>query len=102
MGTVDAKAIIDRQPSTCNVSVVGTYKETVYPSFPKDRTNVNFINGRLTEPYFQNAPGYLVSNTSEPLAKRVNTVDISQLGQVVHTTPTGVVGVGAITTDIGA
>lgn len=102
MGTVDAKAIIDRQPSTCNVSVVGTYKETVYPCFPKDRTSVNFINGRLTEPYFENPPGYLVSNSTEPLPSRVNTVDISQLGQVVHVTPTGIVGVGAITTDVGA
>lgn len=99
---VDAKAIIDRQPSTCNVSVVGTYKETVYPCYPQDRTSVNFINGRLTEPYFTNPPGLLVPKTDTPLQSRVNTVDISQLGQVVHTTADGIVGVGAITTEIGA
>ena len=101
-GVVDMKTIIDRQPSTCNVSVVGTYKETIYPTFPKDRTSVNFINGRLTEPYFETPPGYLVPSPNTPLAPRVNTVDISQLGQVVHTTPTGVIGVGAINTDVGA
>lgn len=102
-GLVDAKTIIDRQPSTCNVSVVGTYKEIIYPSFPKDRTSVNFINGRLTEPYFETPPGVFVPNTTnKALDNRVNTVDISQLGQVVHTTPTGIIGVGAITTDIGA
>jgi len=105
---VDAKAIIDRQPSTCNVSVVGTYKETIYPTYPQDRTDVNFINGRLTEPYFTNPPGLLVpitdssGNPVKALKSRVNTVDISQLGQVVHTSPDGIVGVGAITTEIGA
>ena len=99
---VDSKAIIDRQPSTCNVSVVGTYKETVYPTYPQDRTSVNFINGRLTEPYFTNPPGLLVPLTDKALQSRVNTVDISQLGQVVHTTADGIVGVGAITTEIGA
>jgi hypothetical protein len=54
---VDAKAIIDRQPTTVNVSVCGTYTETVQPCFPKDTSSVNFINGRLTEPYFTEAPG---------------------------------------------
>ena len=99
---VDAKAIIDRQPSTCNVSVVGTYKETVYPCYPQDRTSVNFINGRLTEPYFTNPPGLLVPSTNTALQSRVNTVDIAQLGQVVHVSADGIVGVGAITTEIGA
>jgi len=99
---VDSKAIIDRQPSTCNVSVVGTYKETIYPTYPQDRTDVNFINGRLTEPYFTNPPGLFVKNATSALPSRVNTVDISQLGQVVHTTNDGIVGVGAITTEIGA
>lgn len=102
IGSVDVKTIIDRQPSTCNVSVVGTYKETIYPSFPKDVSSVNFINGRLTEPYFETSPGNLVPNPHVPLAPRVNTVDISQLGQVVHVTDTGVIGVGAINTDVGA
>ena len=102
LGQVDMKTIIDRQPSTCNVSVVGTYKETIYPTFPKDRSSVNFINGRLTEPYFETSPGLLVPNPNEALASRVNTVDISQLGQVVHTTTTGVIGVGALNTDVGA
>jgi len=101
-GVVDTKTIIDRQPSTCNVSVVGTYKETIYPCFPKDRTTVNFINGRLTEPYFETPPGVFEPNVITPLAARVNTVDISQLGQVVHTTQTGVIGVGAINTEVGA
>lgn len=102
IGSVDMKTIIDRQPSTCNVSVVGTYKETIYPSFPKDVSSVNFINGRLTEPYFETSPGNLVPNPHVPLAPRVNTVDISQLGQVVHVTDTGVIGVGALNTDVGA
>jgi len=101
-GEVNTKTIIDRQPSTCNVSVVGTYKETVYPSFPKDRSTVNFINGRLTEPYFETNPGYLKTNNTVGLPKRVNTVDISQLGQVVHVTTDGIVGVGAINTSHGA
>lgn len=101
-GAVDTKTIIDRQPSTCNVSVVGTYKETVYPCFPKDRTSVNFINGRLTEPYFTTPPGLLPDNANTALPKKVTTVDISQLGQVVHTTKDGIVGVGAINTTKGA
>ena len=101
-GAVDVKTIIDRQPSTCNVSVVGTYKETIYPSYPKDRSSVNFINGRLTEPYFEEPPGFFVENVNVPLKSRVNTVDISQLGQVVHVTDSGVVGVGAINTEVGA
>lgn len=99
---IDAKAIIDRQPSTCNVSVVGTYKETIYPSYPVDRSSVNFINGRLTEPYFTSEPGkYLPSDyVSRPEA--VNTVDIANLGQVVQVADNGIIGVGAINTDIGA
>lgn len=101
-GAVDTKTIIDRQPSTCNVSVVGTYKEIVYPCYPKDRSSVNFINGRLTEPYFEDPPGVFEENANVPLKSRVNTVDISQLGQVVHVTDTGVVGVGAINTTKGA
>jgi len=99
---VDVKTIIDRQPSTCNVSVVGTYKETIYPTYPKDCSSVNFINGRLTEPYFLEAPGILLPSDHTPLAPRVNTVDIAQLGQVVHTTDTGVIGVGALNTEVGA
>jgi hypothetical protein len=101
-GAVDTKTIIDRQPSTCNVSVVGTYKEIIYPCYPKDRSSVNFINGRLTEPYFEDPPGLFEENANVPLKSRVNTVDISQLGQVVHVTDTGVVGVGAINTEKGA
>jgi hypothetical protein len=101
---VDAKAIIDRQPTTVNVSVCGTYTETIKPVFPKDTSSVNFINGRLTEPYFLDPPGKMpsIENAHKVNPSRVNTVDISQLGQVVHTTDTGVVGVGAITTEIGA
>jgi len=101
---VDAKAIIDRQPSTCNVSVLGTYTETIQPTFPKDVSSVNFINGRLTEPYFTEQPGKIaaVENPHKVNPNRINTVDIAQMGQIVHTTDTGVVGVGAITTEIGA
>lgn len=101
-GVVDAKTIIDRQPTTCNVSVVGTYKEIVYPTFPKDRTTVNFINGRLTEPYFETSPGVFEPNANTPLNNRVNTVDIAQLGQVVQVAENGVIGVGAINTEVGA
>jgi len=98
----DAKAIVDRQPSTCNVSVVGTYTETIQPVFPKDVSNVNFINGRLTAPYFASAPTSYHHSGHHVAPDRVNTVDIAQLGQVVHTTSDGIVGVGAITTDVGA
>ena len=101
---VDSKAIIDRQPSTCNVSVLGTYTETIQPTFPKDVSSVNFINGRLTEPYFTEQPGKIsaVENPHKVNPNRINTVDIAQMGQIVHTSDTGVVGVGAITTEIGA
>lgn len=101
---VDAKAIIDRQPTTVNVSVCGTYTETVQPCFPKDTSSVNFINGRLTEPYFTEAPGKMssIENANKVNPSRVNTVDIAQMGQIVHTSDTGIVGVGAITTEIGA
>jgi hypothetical protein len=98
----DAKSIVDRQPSTCNVSVVGTYTETIQPAFPKDVSSVNFINGRLTAPYFASAPTSYTPSVNDIAPDRVNTVDIAQLGQVVHTTSNGIVGVGAITTDVGA
>ena len=99
---VDSKAIIDRQPTTCNVSVVGTYKETIYPCFPEDRTSVNFINGRLTEPYFTSEPGHYLPADYVNRPEAVNTVDIATQGQIVRTSATGITGVGAITTDIGA
>lgn len=98
----DAKSIVDRQSSTCNVSVVGTYTETIQPAFPKDVSDVNFINGRLTAPYFASAPTSYTPTEVKIAPDRVNTVDIAQLGQVVHTTSNGIVGVGAITTDVGA
>ncbi len=99
---IDAKAIIDRQPSTCNVSVVGTYKETIYPCFPQDRSSVNFINGRLTEPYFTSEPGQFIPSEYVMRPEAVNTVDIANLGQVVQVAQNGIIGVGALTTDIGA
>ncbi len=99
---VDAKAIIDRQPSTCNVSVVGTYKETIYPCYPEDRSSVNFINGRLTEPYFTDEPGKYLPSDYVMRPEAVNTVDIANLGQVVQVAQNGIIGVGALTTDIGA
>ena len=99
---VDQKAIIDRLASTVNLSVVGTYTETVKPVYPVDLTEHNFINGRLTEPYFAEAPGKFNSSVNHIPADRVNTVDIAQLSQVVVPASDGVVGVGAITTDIGA
>jgi len=100
--SVDLKAIIDRQPSTCNVSVVGTYKETIYPCYPEDRSSVNFINGRLTEPYFDTEPGQFVPSQHVKQPEAVNTVDIANLGQVVQVAENGIIGVGALTTDIGA
>jgi len=100
--SVDLKAIIDRQPSTCNVSVVGTYKETIYPVYPVDRSSVNFINGRLTEPYFLTGPGQYVPSQYVKQPEAVNTVDIANLGQVVQVAENGIIGVGALTTDIGA
>lgn len=99
---IDSKAIIDRQPSTCNVSVVGTYKETIYPAFPEDRSSVNFINGRLTEPYFTDEPGKYLPSDYVMRPEAVNTVDIANLGQVVQVAQNGIIGVGALTTDIGA
>jgi hypothetical protein len=99
---VDFKAIIDRQPSTCNVSVVGTYKETVYPCYPQDRSSVNFINGRLTEPYFTSEPGKHIPSDYVMRPEAVNTVDIANLGQVVQVADNGIIGVGALNTDIGA
>jgi hypothetical protein len=99
---IDAKAIIDRQPSTCNVSVVGTYKETIYPCYPEDRSSLNFINGRLTEPYFSSEPGQYIPSDYVLRPEAVNTVDIANLGQVVQVAQNGIIGVGALTTDIGA
>jgi len=99
---IDAKAIIDRQPTTCNVSVVGTYKETIYPTYPEDRSSVNFINGRLTEPYFTSEPGQYIPSDYVMRPQAVNTVDIANLGQVVQVADNGIIGVGALTTDIGA
>ena len=99
---IDSKAIIDRQPSTCNVSVVGTYKETIYPCYPEDRSSVNFINGRLTEPYFTSEPGKYIPSDYVMRPEAVNTVDIANLGQVVQVAQNGIIGVGALTTDIGA
>jgi hypothetical protein len=100
---VDTRAIIDRQPTTCNVAVVGTYTETIYPTFPKDRTSLNFINGRLTEPYFSDAPTRYVPNTDNiAQPERVNIVDIATLGQTVQVATDGTIGVGAITTNKGA
>ena len=99
---IDAKAIIDRQPSTCNVSVVGTYKETIYPCYPQDKSSVNFINGRLTEPYFTSEPGKYIPSDYVMRPEAVNTVDIANLGQVVQVADNGIIGVGALTTDIGA
>jgi len=99
---IDAKAIIDRQPSTCNVSVVGTYKETIHPCYPEDRTSINFINGRLTEPYFTTEPGQYLPGSYVMRPEAVNTVDIATLGQVVQVAKNGVIGVGAVTTEIGA
>lgn len=99
---VDAKAIIDRQPTTCNVSVVGTYKETIYPTYPVDKTSVNFINGRLTEPYFTSEPGRYLESAWQMRKQAVNTVDIATIGQVVQVADNGVLGVGAITTEKGA
>ena len=101
-GTVDVKTIIDRQPTTCNVSVVGTYKETVKPCYPVDTSSINFINGRLTEPFFTTEPGFYSAPANIMPSKRVNTVDIASIQQVVRVADDGVVGVGAITTDIGA
>lgn len=99
---VDIKAIIDRQPTTCNVAVVGTYTETVYPCFPKDRSSVNFINGRMTEPYFTSAPTFYEPGTNKALPNRCNTVDIATLAQTVQVATDGTLGVGAINTDLGA
>jgi hypothetical protein len=99
---VDFKAIIDRQPSTCNVSVVGSYKETIYPCYPVDRSSVNFINGRLTEPYFTTEPGKYIPSEYVMRPEAVNTVDIANLGQVVQVADNGIIGVGALNTDIGA
>lgn len=99
---IDTKSIVDRQPSSCNISVVGTYSETVYPSYPDTRSEVNFINGRLTEPFYDTTPDVYIPSDYEHKPRNISTVDIAKLSQVVTVADDGVVGVGAVTTNKGA
>lgn len=99
---IDTKAIVDRQPSSCNISVVGTYSEIVYPSYPDTRSEVNFINGRLTEPFYGTTPDVYIPSDYEHKPRLLSTVDIAKLSQVVTVADDGVVGVGAVTTNKGA
>lgn len=99
---IDTKSIVDRQPSSCNISVVGTYSEIVYPSYPDTRSEVNFINGRLTEPFYDTTPDVYIPSDYEHKPRNISTVDIAKLSQVVTVADEGVVGVGAVTTNKGA
>ena len=98
--------ISDHEPSSCNVSVVGTYTETVMPAYPEDISDRTFINGRLTLPYFTETPDSDKINPSiiDPpeYPDRLSTVDIATQMQVVRTTDSGISGVGAINTQVGA
>lgn len=99
------KAIIDHEPTSCSVSVVGTYTELVKPAYPKDVSDKTFINGRLMLPHFTQAEpaGHRIKdNDNTEYGTRLSSVDISTQGQIVRTTDTGVTGVGAINTAVGA
>lgn len=101
------KAIIDHEPTSCSVSVVGTYTETVKPAYPKNVSDRSFINGRLMLPYFQatSPPGSRIAppaTEEDEYPTRLSSVDISTQGQIVRTTDTGVTGVGAINSAVGA
>lgn len=101
------KAIIDHEPTSCSVSVVGTYTEVVKPAFPKSVSDRTFINGRLMLPYFAatSPPGSRIAppaTQEEEYPPRLSSVDISTQGQIVRTTDTGVTGVGAINSAVGA
>ena len=98
--------ISDHEPSSCNVSVVGTYTETCMPAYPQLVSDNTFINGRLTLPYFTVASATDKINpstiTDPEYPDRLSTVDIATQMQVVRTTDSGISGVGAINTDVGA
>lgn len=102
------RAIIDHEPTSCSVSVVGTYTETVKPAFPKDVSDRSFCNGRLKLPYFAGTFGQSGDRIAPPATQedeyptRLTSVDIATQGQIVRTTDTGITGVGAINTEIGA
>lgn len=98
--------ISDHEPSSCNVSVVGTYTETCMPAYPVDLSDKVFINGRLALPYFTEDTASDKINpstiTDPEYPDRLSTVDIATQMQVVRTTDSGISGVGAINTDVGA
>lgn len=101
------RAIIDHEPTSCSVSVVGTYTELVKPAFPKNVSDRTFINGRLMLPHFGNASpsGSRIAppvTQEDEYPNRLSSVDISTQGQIVRTTDTGVTGVGAINSSVGA
>jgi len=96
--------ITDHEPSSCNVSVVGTYTETCMPAYPVDVSDKAFINGRLTLPYFTNED---IKDKIDPtnlleFQDRLSTVDIATQMQVVRSSESGISGVGAINTAVGA
>jgi len=100
------QTITDHEPSSCNISVVGTYTETVYPAYPKDCTDKTFINGRLSLPYFSEAAESdkidHITNAIHEYPDRLATVDIATTAQTVRATSSGISGVGAISTVNGA
>lgn len=101
------KAIIDHEPTSCSVSVVGTYTEIVKPAFPKNVSDRTFINGRLMLPHFaaSSPAGSRIAppaTEEEEYPPRLSSVDVSTQGQIVRTTDTGVTGVGAINPAVGA
>ena len=107
VSAVLSKTITDHEPSTCNVSVVGTYTELVKPAYPEDVSDKTFINGRLTLPYFtaagsDNKIQPIDPSVIEAYPDRLAAVDISTQAQTVRVSNSGVSGVGAINTTLGA
>ena len=103
--TVRKKSIMDRQASSCNVSVTGTYTETVHPAYAERVGDATFINGRMVEPYFSDelhSTPKIPDNNNQELDDRLTTVNINTQAQTVRVSNTGVTGVGAITTEVGA
>jgi len=103
--TVRKRAILDRQASSCNVSVVGSYTEIVHAAYPEKAGDPTFINGRMIEPYFSDdlsSKPKIPDNSNVELDNRFETVNINTQAQTVRVSSTGITGVGAISTQVGA